>query len=302
MSLINVSSFQSDLKPIVKKWFGDSYKDHPQLFSQFMQVESSTDAFDVDAVITGMGTLQRKDEGNSLTFDSSRQEYTPRYTHLTYSLGFIITKEMMQDGKAMKNAKRFTDQLKRSAMQTKEILGHNILNYAYTSGYTQDGGDGVILASAAHPSRAGNQSNIITAADLSEASLEQMYINIRKATDNRGLKINLLPKKLVIPVELLPDAERILGSNGRVATADNDLNFIKGVLGINDIVASPYLTDVDQFQIITDSPDGLKFKVRQDMEIDTDNDFLTKNAQFSVDMRTSAGWSDFRGVFLSAGV
>lgn len=302
MSLINTSAFQSDLLPgLVKKWFGDANKDYAPLYSQMMAVESSDQAFDVDATYTGFGTLQRKAQGNALTYDTASQAYTPRYLHLTYALGFAITKEMVRDGVAFKNAKKFTEGLARGARLTKEIVAASVINNAGTAGYTMSGGDGVILASASHPTRAGLQSNILaSAADLSEAAIEAMLVQIRQAKDNRGNRINLMIDKLIVDPTQEATANRILFSEKRVATADNDMNFIKANSIIpGGIVVNPYLTSTTQWQVTTSCPDGLKFKVRQDAEMDTDNDFNTKNGLYSVDMRISAGWSDFRGLYIS---
>ena len=303
MSTIQRSSFQSDLLPIVRKWEGDNLKEHDSLVPKICTVEKSDSAHEVDGVIGGMGSLQVKGEGQALNYDTAKQLYTPRYTHLTYGLGFKITMEMQQDGTAFKNAKRFTNMLVKATNVTKDTLAANVLNNGYTSGYTMDGGDGVILFSASHPSLAGNQTNIITAADLSEASLETMYIAVRNAKDPRGLRINIRPVKLVVNVAQEPEAARITMSTKRVAVADNDLNFTKdsGMLP-GGIVASPYITDTDAFYMITDIMDGLKFHDRVDLPIDSDNEFDTKNASYSKIIRCSVGWTDFRGVFGSAGV
>lgn len=301
-NLIQRSSFQSDLLPIINKWEGDNLKLYEPLYPRICEVESSDQAFEVDGVLMGMSTLQNKPEGEALKYDTSRQMYTPRYNHLTYALGFKITMEMQQDGSAMKNAKRFTAMLVKAASQSKDILAANILNNAYVSGKIMDGGDGVILASNAHPSPYGNQSNIITAADLSEASLETMYIAIRRAVDDRGIHANLLPRKLVVEVGQEPEAHRILKSAQRYATADNDANFVKDAGIIPEVVTSPFLTDLDQFSVLTDVMGGIKFIERVDMPIDSDNEFDTKNASFSKVIRVSTGWTNWRGAYFSAGV
>lgn len=300
MSLINSSSFNSDLLPgLVKKWFGE-YKDQPELYSQFMKVESSDRSYDIEATFTPMGSLQRKTEGEVLRLDTSVEAHKPTYLHATYALGFAITKEMIRDGVAFANAKRFTEQLKRGARVTKEIISANILNYAGTAGYVMTGGDGVILASASHPTRYGNQSNILSGgADLSEAAVEALRTQIENAVDNRGLRIGLMVDKLVINPAQRADAHRILQSELRATTADNDANFLKDTGVVKGVVVNPYLTSTTQWQLTTTATDGLKFKIRQEAEMDTDNDFMTKNGLYSVDMRVSAGWSDFRGVYIS---
>lgn len=307
MSIINTSSFRSDLLPLVKKWFGDAYKDLPNLYEKMLKVEAAdARAYQVDALVSTMAPLQQKDEGSPLTIDSSRQGITPRYVHSSYALGFIITMEMMEDGDAFKNAKRFTEMLKRSAVLTKELLAANVFNNAFTSTATMSGGDGQCLVSTSHPTRAGTASNLITggSVDISEAALEQITIDIKNLTDDRGNRIMVRPKNLICSVNDEPTATRILKSNLRVATADNDLNYLKQTGAIQDIIANPYLTDSDAFFVTTDiqdTGDGVKMLMRKDATVDEGNDFETKNNKFSVVMRLSTGWSDYRAVVGSAG-
>ncbi len=301
MSVINNTSFNSDLIPgLVKKWFDASMKTYDPLFSRMMKVESSDRAYDVDATYTGMGSLIRKTQGGALSFDTSSQAFTPRYLHTTYALGFAITKEALRDGTAFSDAKKFTAMLAKGANVTKEIVAANIINLAGTAGNVMDGGDGVILASASHPTRSGLQSNILSGGtDLSEAALEALQVQIENAKDNRGLKIKIAMDKLLIAPDLRATAHRILQSDLRVLTADNDRNFLKDMQIVKEVVIYPYLTSATQWQVTTNVDDGLKFKVRQEAEMDEDNDFNTKNGLHSVDMRISAGWSDFRGLYIS---
>ncbi len=301
MSLINTSSFNSDLLPgLVKKWFGE-YNDLPEIFSRFMKVESSDQAYEIEATLTPMGALQRKNQGSVLRLDSAQEAHKPTYVNLTYALGFAITKEMVNDGHAFKNAKRFVEMLRRGSRVTKEIVCASVLNNASSSSYLMTGGDAVALASASHPTRVGLQSNILSGgADLSEAAIEALNVQIMNAVDNRNLRIGLMIDKLVINPAQKADAHRILNSNLRVASADNDANFLKDTAVVRDVVVSPYLSSTTQWQVTTvGAVDGLKLKIRQDAEIDTDNDFMTKNGLYSVDMRLVAGWSDFRGVYFS---
>lgn len=301
MSVINNTSFNSDLIPgLVKKWFSSSMKVYEPMYSRMMAVEKSDRAYDVDATYTGMGSLIQKSQSGSLSYDTSSQAFTPRYKHITYALGFAITKEALRDGNAFADAKKFTQMLARGANVTKEIVAANVINFAGTSGYTMDGGDGVILASASHPTRSGNQSNILSGGtDLSEAALESLDIQIQKAKDNRGLRLKLMMDKLIIAPDLKATAHRILESDLRVLTADNDANYVKDMSIVKSVVVNPYLTSATQWQVTTNVDDGLKFKVRQEAEMDEDNDFNTKNGLHSVDMRISAGWSDFRGCYIS---
>jgi hypothetical protein len=298
------SSFQSDLLPIINGWHGDDLKMQDDLVSKICEVESSSQAFEVAGVLSGMSTLQQVGEGEAFNYDTSRQMYTPRFTHDKWGSGFKITLEMMQDGRAMKEARRFTKMLTKAVAETKNIIAANLLNNAYTSGKVQDGGDGVILCSASHPALNGNLSNTISSnADLSEAAIETLYIQIRNAKDDRGLRINLKPRKIVVNVGQEPDLNRILTSTLRVGTADNDPNFIRNSSMFPEgHVASPYITDTDAFYILTDCMDGLKFYNRYESEIEKDNEFDTKNAAFSKLIRVSSGWINYRGVFASPGV
>ena len=304
MSLIQRSSFQSDLLPIIRKWEGDNLKVYDSLVPKIMEEEASNSAFEVDGVLMGMSVLQNKDEGAPLKYDTSRQMYTPRFNHLTYALGFKISMEMQMDGSAMKNANRFTKMLVKAASQTKDILAANVLNNGYTSGKTQDGGDGVILFSASHPSPVGVQSNTIASnADLSEASIETLFIQIRNALDDRGIHANIMPRKIVANVALEPELNRILGNPDRPATADRDINYInRSGMFPQGHVTSPFLTDLDQFVILTDVMEGLKFFNRADLAIDSDNEFDTKNAAFSKIIRCSTGWVNWRAAYASPGV
>lgn len=300
MSLINSASFNSDLLPkLIKKWFGE-YQDLPEIYNRFMNVESMDQAYEIEATLTPMGALQRKNQGSVLRLDGSAEAYKPVYQSVVYALGFAITKEMIRDGKAFANAKRFVEMLKRGGRITKEIACASIINNAGTSGYTMTGGDGVILASASHPSRYGNQSNILSGgADLSEAAIEALNVNIMNAVDNRGLRIGLMIKDLLVSPSQRADAHRILESKTQAETANHTANFLRDENVVKSVIINPYLTSTTQWQVTTTAQDGLKLKVRQEMEMDTDNDFMTKNGLYSVDMRIVPGWSDFRGVYFS---
>lgn len=305
MSIITTSNFHSDLLPLVKVWFGNSYDMLPTYFDKMLKVEKPDDrAYQVDALVSGLGTLQQKSEGSSLIYDISKESFKPKYLHTTYSLGFQISMEMIQDGDAFRNAKIFTEMLKFSAMQTREILAANIFNNGFSGSYLMDGGDGVALISASHPTRSGNQSNLITggSVDISEAALEQIHIDIRNMKNDRGLRINALPDKLIVSTSDAPTAHRILDNPNRPATADRDINYLNNNSIIpGGIIANPFLTDSDAFFVTTNIPQGLKFLDRLSPTIDESNDFDTKNGKYSVVMRCSQGWSDWRGVVGSAG-
>lgn len=305
MSIINTGSFSSDLLPLVKNWFGMSYKDMPLYYDKMVKVEATTTNYQVDAIVDTLGLLQRKNEGSSLTYDQSKEVFKPTYQPVAYALGFIITKEAMDDGIAMLKAKNFTEQFKLSALNTRETIVANLYNNAFAaSSVTMTNGDGKTLVASDHPVHGGTQSNLITggSVDISEAAIDQMRIDIRNMKNHRGIRIGAMPDKLICSVTDEAAANRILYSKSRVATADNDLNFqLMNNTVPGGIVANPYLTDSDAFFMTTTVPNGLKLLVRQEPEIDEGGDYDTKSAKFSVMMRLVAGWSDWRGVIGSAG-
>lgn len=298
------SSFQSDLLPIINEWHGDDIKLQEDLVSKIMEVAKSDQAFEVYGILTGMSTMIKKPEGQTFTYDSSRQAYTPRFTHDTWALGFKISMEMMQDGKAFKEARRFTKMLAKAEAETRNILAANVINNGASGSFLQDGGDGVALFSASHPAYQGTQSNVIAVnAAMSEASLETLSIQIKNALDLRGLRANIKPRKIVVNVALEPQLNRILNSNLRVGTTNNDLNYLReSGMFPEGIVASPYISSLTQYTILTDVMDGLMFLDRYSSGVDSDNEFDTKNAAFSKIMRVSTGWINWLAAYQAAGV
>lgn len=303
MSVITSSSFAKALWPGVNAWYGKSYKDYPEEWKSLgFEINKSSKAYEEDVGLSSFGLASIKTEGGSIAYDSERQGFTTRYNHVVYALGFIITREMYEDDQYAVVGKKKANALARSMKQTKEIVAANIYNRATTAGYT--GGDGVTLLSASHPNVAGGTwSNMpTTAADLSEAALEQAYIDIAAFRDDRGLLIAAKPKKLVIAPANTFEAKRILGSDGRVGTDNNDLNAIKTMGIIPEFTVNHYLTDSDQWTIVTDVQDGLKYFERRGDAFEMDNDFDTENAKFKATARYSFGWSDPRCVYGSVGV
>jgi len=218
-----------------------------------------------------------------------------------YALGFIITREMMEDDQYDVVGQRKAQGLAFSMRQTKEVLGANVYNRAFNSAYT--GGDGVELISASHANiKGGTWSNkIATAADLSEASLEQACIDIAGFTNDAGLLIAVRPEALIIPRQLVFETKRILGSSGRVGTDNNDLNAIKDMGLIPKVVVNHYLADPDAWFIRTNVPHGMKYFERRGDQFDMDNDWDTENAKFKATARYSFGWTDPRGLYGSQG-
>ena len=299
---ISSGSFAKALWPGINKWYGESYNDFPVQYDALFDKSTSSRAYEEDVGVSGFGLAQRKDEGGSIVFDEMSQAFVTRYSHVVYALGFMITREMYEDDQYDIIGKKRAQALARSLRQTKEIVAANVYNRAFNSSYT--GGDGKELCATDHPNYAGGtQSNeLSTAADLSEAALEQAMIDIMGFEDDRGLKINVMPKTLIIPRDLVFIAERILKSTGRVGTNDNDINALKQMGKLpGGIVVNQYLTDADAWFIRTDLKDALRHFERRGMQFGVDNDFQTENAMYKATERYSFGWSDWRGIFGSPG-
>jgi len=304
MGIITTSNFAKDLIPGVKTWFGMKYKEYPIEYKDIFEVGKSGRAYEEEAGVTGFGLAAIKTEGNGIAYDSQEQGFVNRYTHVTYGLGFIITREMYEDGIAVTVALRRANALAFSIRQTKEIIGANILNRAFNSSYTMGANsDGKELCATDHPNKSGGTwSNELTvAADLSEAALEQACIDIAGFTTDRGLTIAIMPQQLIIPADLEFDAFRILESLGQSGTANNDINAIRASKKFpKGIAVNHYLTDTNNWFIKTNCPDGLKYMERRADAFGSENDFDTENAKFKATFRGSFGWSDPRGIFGSA--
>jgi hypothetical protein len=301
MSVVTTSSFAKLLWPGLNAVYGNTYKDYPEEWSKLFIKGKSDKAYEEDVGYSGLGLASTKAEGAPITYDSDRQGFTTRYQHVTYANGFIITREMYEDNQYQSVGARKAAALARSLKRTKEIVGANIFNRAFTAGYT--GGDGKVLIANDHPNVAGGTwSNLLaTAADLSEAALEQACIDIWAFTDDRGLLIAAKPKSLLIHPSNQFEAKRILGTEGRVGTDNNDLNAVKTMGVIPEVIVNHYLTDADAWFIMTDVPDGLKYFERRGDAFEMDNDFDTENAKFKATGRYSFGWSDPRAIYGTAG-
>lgn len=301
MSVMNTGSFAKALWPGVNAWYGKSYAEYPVEYTKLFETFKSSKAFEEDVGISSFGLAVQKGEGQPITYDNERQGFVTRYQHLVFALGFVITQEMMDDDQYDVVGQRKAQSLAYSMRQTKEIIGANVYNRAFNASYT--GGDGVSLINASHPTVAGGtfSNQIATASDLSEAALEQACIDIAGYTNDRGLLIAVRPKSLIVPRQLVFEAKRILATDGRVGTDANDLNALKTMGMIPEIVTNHYLTDPDAWFIRTDTPHGMKWFERKADSFDMDNDFDTSNAKFKAQMRFSAGWTDPRGLYGSAG-
>ena len=299
--VITSSSFAKLLWPGLNSIYGKEYADYPVEWDKLFEKNSSDRAYEEDLGLSSFGLAAVKNEGAPIQYDTERQGFTSRYNHVVYALGFIVTREIFEDDQYGKVGAQKAKALARSMRQTKEIVGANIYNRAFDSTYK--GGDGVQLLSNAHPNVAGGVfTNVIaTAADLSEAALEQAVIDIAGFRDDRGLLIAARPEKLVIPYQQTFEVKRILGADGRVGTDLNDPNVLKDMGLFSNVVINHYLTDPDAWFIQTSIKDGLKYFERRGDQFEMDNDFDTENAKFKATARYSFGWSDPRAIYGSAG-
>jgi hypothetical protein len=286
--------------------FGQAYAEHQAEWPMLVNQESSEKAFELDQQFEGFGLAGVKQEGDGVAYDSQQEGFTPKYDHLTYAKGFIVTKEALRDNLYGLFAKR-AKALAFSMQQTKENVVANVYNRGFNSSFLITGGDGVELFSASHvrgPSDSTTYSNILaTAAALSEASLEDMLIQIRQATDPRGLRIALTPQRLIVAPANAFEAERILASNLQNDTANNAINAVRSTGMLKDgYTVNDYLTSATAWFIKTNCPDGVKYINRQSVEFGEDTDFGTSNLRMKADERYSAGWTDPRGAYGTPGV
>ena len=299
---ITTGNHPKSLWPGVKAFFGKTYREKPMVCTMVFDSMTSDKAYEEVVEETGFGLAPQKAEGASVSYDTDAQGYTTRFTNVTYGLGAVVTREAIEDNQYENVASRKASKLARSMRQTKENVHANVLNRAFTAAFA--GGDGVELLATNHPSLVGNQQNELTvAADLSEASLEDVLTLIRLATDSRGLRIQLEGQKLIVPPQLAFEATRILSSTNQSGTANNDINAMKA-LGLlpGGVVVWDFLTDTDAFFVKTDAPEGLMTFQRRALALTQDNDFDTENARMKATERYVAGWGDWRGIFGSPGI
>ena len=291
-----------ELEPGLNALFGLEYKRYENQHAEIYTTESSDRAFEEEVMLSGFAQAQVKPEGSGVSFDNAQETYTARYTHETVALAFAITEEAIEDNLYDRLASRYTKALARSMANTKQVKAVNPLINGLPSG-SFNSGDGVTLFDTAHPTVSGTVSNTLaTAADLNETSLEQSLIDIAAMTDERGLKIAARGVKMIIPSELQFTAERLMKSQGRVGTADNDVNAIVSMGMIpQGYRVNNFLTDTDAFYIITDVPNGMKYFERSPIKTAMEGDFDTGNVRYKARERYSFGVSDFRGIFASPG-
>jgi len=301
---ISRSQLVKELEPGLNALFGLEYNRYDNEHAEIFTTETSDRAFEEEVMLSGFGSAAIKQESAGVQFDQASEAYTSRYTHQTIALAFAITEEAIEDNLYDRLASRYTRALARSMSTTKQTIGANVLNNAFDSNYV--GGDGKELCATDHPlANGGTFSNeLATPADLSETSLEQALIDIAAFVDERGLKIALQGRKLIIPKELQFTAERVLKSplSTAGAFAKNDINAVLNMGMVPEgYRVNHYLTDTDAFFIMTDAPNGLKQFVRSPIKTAIEGDFDTGNVRFKARERYSFGFSDARGIFGSPG-
>ena len=294
-----------ELEPGLNALFGLEYKQYENQHAEIYTTESSDRAFEEEVMLSGFAQAQVKAEGSGVTFDNAQETFTARYTHETIALAFSITEEAIEDNLYDRLASRYTKALARSMAQTKQVKAVNPLINGFGS-FTS--GDGTALFATTHPTIAGTVSNTLTtAADLNETSLEQSLIDIASFVDERGLKIAIQGRKMIIPKELQFTAERVMKTplSTTLTGSDYARNDINAMMNMGMIPegyrVNHFLTDTDAFFIMTDAPNGLKNFVRSPIKTAIEGDFDTGNVRFKARERYSFGWSDPRGIFGSPG-
>jgi hypothetical protein len=288
-----------ELEPGLNALFGLEYKRYENQHAEIYTTESSDRAFEEEVMLSGFAQAQTKSEGAGVAFDNAQETFTARYTHETVALAFSITEEAIEDNLYDRLASRYTKALARSMANTKQVKAVAPLINGLPSNDAFDSGDGVSLFNIAHPTIAGTVKNTLTTqADLNETSLEQSLIDIAAMTDERGLKIAARGVKMIVPSELQFTAERLMKSQGRTATADNDINAIVSMGMVpQGYRVNNFLTDPDAFYIITDVPNGMKYFERAAIKTAMEGDFDTGNVRYKARERYSFGVSDYRGIF-----
>jgi hypothetical protein len=300
---ISRAQLLKELLPGLNALFGLEYAKYGEEHKEIFESESSDRSFEEETKLSGFSAAPVKNEGSAIEYDNAQESWTARYTHETIAMGFSVTEEAIEDNLYDSLSSRYTKALARAMAYTKQVKAASVLNNAFSgSGVTY--GDGQVLCSTAHPLVSGgtNSNTPAVAADLNETSLEAAVIQIAGWTDERGLLIAAQPRKLVIPPALQFVATRLLDTEGRVGTADNDINAIRNNGSIPEgYTVNHYLTDSNAWFLMTDVPNGLKHFVRTPMQTSMDADFDTGNSRYKARERYSFGVSDPLGVFGSPG-
>ena len=299
---ISRAQLLKELLPGLNALFGMEYERYGEEHAEIYETETSERSFEEETKLSGFGQAPVKDEGAAIAYDNAQEAFTARYNHETIALGFSLTEEAVEDNLYDTLSARYTKALARSMANTKQVKAANVLNNGFSGGPT--GGDGKTLFATDHPLVSGGTNNNAqsTAADLNESSLENAVIQIAAWTDERGLLIAAKPRKLIIPPALQFVATRLLDTDQRVGTSDNDINALKNNGAIPEGYAiNHYLTDTDGYFLTTDVPNGMKYFVRTPLTTSMDGDFDTGNVRYKARERYSFGFSDPLGMWGSQG-
>jgi len=299
---ISRAQLLKELLPGLNALFGLEYKRYGEEHKEIFETETSERSFEEETKLSGFSAAPVKNEGSAIAYDNAQEAWTARYNHETIAMGFSITEEAMEDNLYDSLSARYTKGLARAMAYTKQVKAASILNQAFTGGPTY--GDGKVLCATDHPLISGgiNSNRPTTGADLNETSLEAAVIQIAGWTDERGLLIAAKPRKLVVPPSLMFVATRLLETELRVGTADNDINALKNNGSIPEgYTVNHWLTDTNAWFLLTDVPNGLKHFVRTPMQTGMDGDFDTGNTRYKARERYSFGVSDPLGIFGSPG-
>ena len=299
---ISRAQLLKELLPGLNALFGMEYARYGEEHKEIYETETSERSFEEETKLSGFSAAPVKNEGNAIAYDNAQEAWTARYQHETIALGFSITEEAIEDNLYDSLSARYTKALARAMAYTKQVKAAAVLNNAFTSGYT--GGDGQVLCSTSHPLVSGgtNSNTFTTQADLNETSLEAAVIQIAAWTDERGLLIAAKPRKLIVPPGLMFVATRLLQTELRTGTTDNDINALKSLSSVPEGYAvNHFLTDTNGWFLMTDVPNGLKHFVRTPLQNSMDGDFDTGNVRYKARERYSFGWSDPLGIFGSQG-
>lgn len=298
---ISRAQMMKELEPGLNALFGMEYAKYEDEHAEIYETETSERSFEEEVKLSGFGAAPVKPEGGAISYDNAQESFTARYNHETVAMGFSITEEAVEDNLYDALSARYTKALARAMAYTKQVKGAALLNNGFT---TYNSGDGVTLFNTAHPTVAGgsNRNRLATNSDLNETSLEQAVIDIAAFVDERGLLIACQPRKLIVPPALMFVATRLLETELRTATADNDTNALRNNGSIPEgYRVNHYLTDTDAWFLTTDCPNGMKHFVRTAMATGMDGDFDTGNMRYKARERYSFGVSDPLGIFGSPG-
>ena len=301
---ISRAQLLKELLPGLNALFGLEYATYGEQHKEIYETESSERSFEEETKLSGFSAAPVKNEGTAMAYDNAQEAFTARYNHETIALGFSLTEEAIEDNLYDSLSARYTKALARAMAYTKQVKAAAVLNNGFTNSAQYYGGDGVPLFSASHPLVSGGTNSNIpsTPADLNETSLEAAVIQIAQWTDERGLLIAAKPKKLVVPPSLQFVATRLLETELRVGTTDNDINAIKNNGSVSEgYTVNNFLTDTNAWFLTTDVPNGMKHFVRTPLSNSMDGDFDTGNVRYKSRERYSFGWSDPLGMYGSAG-